>query len=136
MTGSIVPEWWWETTTWEDDQPVRRSQATTAATLLAHLATASDHYLEVARSADAYPMLALGVTRGFAVVHLFGGPEFVSLRHGDGSIPAGVQMDVQVQDGLEPFTGEFVLEHSAGLEVVARWVRGEPVEDLGVWELF
>lgn len=90
-------------------------------------------YLEVALPGGEFPVLALGLRHGHAVVHLFRDAERVSLLVGDGSVPTDAAVEVPIMDGLAEFTGDFVLSVDHACAVAGTFVRTGTADGLGQW---
>ncbi|WP_136518137.1 hypothetical protein [Cellulomonas telluris] len=95
------------------------------------LRSAGSGYLEVRRSDDDYPVVALGFRSGWAVVHVLPDADTTLLMAGNGSLAPGDVADIPVMDDVVAFDGAYVMSVHAAWSALLRFVRTARTTVLG-----
>jgi hypothetical protein len=111
----------------------QRSETQTFLRFLESLSTQGEGYAEVTRGDQPFPMLALSAASGHGVIHQFHSEDKSYLLRGDGSVPAGVIVELPIIEGLATFSGDFVLTLDLAVGAVEAFARGAAVARLGEW---
>lgn len=90
-------------------------------------------YVEVRSPTREFPVLILGFRDDHAVIHLMSDSERMSLLVGDGTVPAGAEVEVLIMDDLAAFTGDFVLDIDRAWDLVHDFTQTWAAGPLGEW---
>ncbi|MFI5967871.1 hypothetical protein ACIA8J_37640 [Streptomyces asoensis] len=111
----------------------RRSEAQGLSDRFNDLRARGQGYLEVRSPNREFPVLILAFREDHAVVHLVSDTGRMSLLGGDGSVPAGAEVEVPIVDDLAVFTGNFVLHTDQAWELVRHFTQTRATGPLGEW---
>ncbi|MET7738139.1 hypothetical protein ABZT02_43675 [Streptomyces sp. NPDC005402] len=111
----------------------RRSEVKDLSDRFNHLRSLGQGYIEVRSPTRDFPVLTLGFRDDHAVVHLMSDIERMSLLVGDGTVPAGAQVEVPIMDDLAAFTGDFVLDIDRVWDLVHDFTQTWMAGRLGEW---
>ncbi|WP_406841639.1 hypothetical protein ACICHK_42415 (plasmid) [Streptomyces sp. AHU1] len=111
----------------------RRSEVKDLSDRFNELRSCGQGYLEVRSPDREFPVLILAFRGDHAAVHLMSDTERMSLLAGDGTVPAGAEVEVPIMDDLAVFMGNFVLDTDRAWELVHDFTQTWAAGPLGEW---